>query len=48
MQRATILLRTFTEEIEFKQHPVTDVDVTALQENLQLAGLRHITKETTH
>ena len=28
--------------------PVTDLDVTELQEWLQLAGLRHIRKETVH
>jgi hypothetical protein len=28
--------------------PVTDVDVTALQERLQLAGLQQVAKETVH
>jgi predicted P-loop ATPase len=48
MQRVPILRRAFTDETGFKQHPVTDVDVTALQEQLQLAGLRHIAKDTVH
>jgi predicted P-loop ATPase len=48
MQRVPILLRAFADEAEFEQHPVTDVDVTALQEHLQLAGLRHIAKDTVH
>jgi predicted P-loop ATPase len=33
---------------EFVERPVTDVDVIELQEWLQLAGLRHISKETMH
>lgn len=32
----------------FKPRPVTDGDVNAVQELLQIAGLRRITKETTH
>jgi predicted P-loop ATPase len=48
MQRAAILRRPFTYVFEFEEHPVTDVEVTALQEQLQLAGLSHVPKDTVH
>lgn len=32
----------------FKERPVKDTDVTALQEYLQLAGITRLSKETTH
>jgi predicted P-loop ATPase len=49
MQRAPILMRPIaTEGSDFRQRPVTDVDVSALQEQLQLAGLRNIAKDTMH
>jgi predicted P-loop ATPase len=48
MQRVPILLHAFADEAEFEQHPVTDVEVTALQEHLQLGGLRHIARDTVH
>jgi predicted P-loop ATPase len=49
MNRATILLHPITDDMhEFQPHPATDVDVTALQEQLQLVGLRLAPKETVH
>jgi predicted P-loop ATPase len=48
MERVPILMRPIVpDDLNFTQHPITDVDVTALQERLQLAGLRNIAKETT-
>jgi predicted P-loop ATPase len=49
MQRAPILMqRITTDEIGFNQRPVTDADVSALQERLQLAGLYNISKDAVH
>jgi predicted P-loop ATPase len=49
MRRAAILVRPIaTGGHNLKQHLVTDVDVSALQEWLQLAGLRNVAKETVH
>jgi predicted P-loop ATPase len=48
MQRAPILLRPIVTDGAFEEHPVTDVDVSALQERLQLEGLRYISKDTVH
>jgi predicted P-loop ATPase len=48
MQRTTLLQHPITDVFAFEEHPVTDVDVTALQEQLQIAGLRQVPKETVH
>jgi predicted P-loop ATPase len=36
------------DEADFHPRPATDVDISALQERLQIAGLRYLGKETTH
>jgi predicted P-loop ATPase len=41
-------MRPIAEQPDFARRPVTDVDVSALQERLQIGGLRHLGKETTH
>jgi predicted P-loop ATPase len=52
MLRAPMLVRPMEvdrrDDAEFTPRPVTDVDMVALQEWLQLAGLLHITKDTVH
>jgi predicted P-loop ATPase len=50
MLQAAVLMRPIINEDDpyFTPRPATDVDVTELQEWLQLAGLRNINKETTH
>jgi predicted P-loop ATPase len=49
MQRASLLMRPIaTDGLAFEQRLVTDVDLSALQEWLQLAGLRNLAKETAH
>ena len=52
MLQTAILLRPLNlinkDDPDFEVWPVTDLDVTELQEWLQLAGLRHISKETVH
>ncbi len=49
MQRAPILIRPIaSDRPDFEERPVTDVDVSALQEQLQLAGLRNVAKDTVH
>ena len=45
MQRAPLLMRPIaTDGLAFEQRLVTDVDLSALQEWLQLAGLRNLAK----
>src|SRR5262245_29175578 len=48
MLHAAKLMQPLVDEPGFRPRPVTDVDVSALQERLQIAGLRHLGKETTH
>jgi len=50
MLQAAVLMRPIQPEPDpdFSPRPVTDVDVTELQEWLQLAGLQSISKETAH
>jgi predicted P-loop ATPase len=52
MLRTTVLQKplnlTNQDDADFAVRPVTDVDITELQEWLQLAGLRHVSKETVH
>lgn len=53
MARTSILCRPVTtqaidHEADFKPRPVTDVDVTWLQERLQHLGLRRVSKDTVH
>ena len=53
MQRCTILSApipsvVLDHESDFEPHPVTDVDVTHLQERLQLSGLPRIGKDVMH
>lgn len=52
MECATMLMRPIpgTDEAagDFKRRAVTDTDVATVQEMLQLAGLRRITKDTMH
>jgi hypothetical protein len=48
MVRAVVLVQPIEGNADFRPRPVTDVDVSALQERLQIAGLRHLGKETTH
>jgi predicted P-loop ATPase len=49
MQRALILMRPISAEgSHFNPRPITDVDVSSLQEWLQLGGLRNIGKDTVH
>jgi predicted P-loop ATPase len=49
MLRAPILIRPIaSDRPDFEERPVTDVDVSALQEQLQLAGLRNVAKDTVH
>jgi hypothetical protein len=46
---ATILMHSIADEgSRFKPRSVTDIDVSNLQEWLQLAGLPNIGKETAH
>ena len=49
MMRAPILMHPVSGETsKFKQRPVTDSDVTQIQEHLQHAGLRGLSKDCTH
>lgn len=52
MLQTTVLLKPLNlinqSDPDFAGRPVTDLDVTELQEWLQLAGLRHVRKETVH
>jgi hypothetical protein len=48
MLRLTMLVQSIDDEPGFAPRPVTDVDVSALQERLQISGLRHLGRETTH
>src|SRR6266545_3860452 len=52
MLQTTVLLRPLNvdpqSDLNSSVRPVTDVDVSELQEWLQLAGLRTISKETVH
>jgi hypothetical protein len=43
---APMLMCSLVGENDFTPHPVTDVDVTLLQELLQHAGLKRIAKDT--
>jgi predicted P-loop ATPase len=45
---APMLMCSLVGENDFTPHPVTDVDVTLLQELLQHAGLKRIAKDTVH
>lgn len=49
MQRMPFLMKSLEPQAEpFTRRPVTDADVTGLQEHLQLAGLKRLGKETIH
>jgi predicted P-loop ATPase len=43
-----ILARSLDDKQNFAPHPVTDVDVGELQEQLQHAGLKRIAKDIVH
>jgi predicted P-loop ATPase len=45
---APMLMRSLTGENDFEPRPLTDVDVSILQENLQQRGLKRIGKDTMH
>src|SRR5205823_6384750 len=45
---APMLVRPLDSEPDFTMRPVTDVDVTLLQERLQYLGLTRLSKDITH
>jgi predicted P-loop ATPase len=48
MLRAPILMQSIAGEVGFKRRPLTDADVTQIQEALQHAGLPRLTKDCVH
>lgn len=50
MQRSPFLMRPLdsTHDVRFVPRPVSDVDVTAVQERIQLLGLSSVSKDTVH
>ena len=44
---STVLVRPLDDR-HFTPHPVTDIDVGTLQEQLQHAGLKRLAKDTVH
>ena len=48
MLRAPLLMRSLEKDAAFKPRPVTDEDVSAIQEYLQHAGLSRLGKDVVH
>ena len=48
MQACAMLMRPLKEDQDFNPRPVTDVDVSAVQERLQHLGLKRLSKDVTH
>ena len=48
MLRAPLLMQPLEDEPNFASHPVTDVDVNVVQEQLQHLGLKRLSKDTVH
>jgi predicted P-loop ATPase len=48
MLRSIVIVHPIMNEPGFKPRRATDVDISALQEQLQIAGLKNLGKDTTH
>ena len=48
MSRVTVLMEPLRKEVQFAPRPITDVDISIIQERLQHLGLQRVSAETVH